>query len=125
MRSWWGWGWEHRALDTAACGALARRIGAFIPLDGRLAPIPGAGGLDLRPSRLDPPDALASLCRADGYARAAHTYGKAYRDVVRNLRGELPIPPDQVAYPRDEADVVALLEWAGAARAAVIPYGGG
>jgi len=112
-------------LDSAACDELAGRIGSFVPLDGRLAPIPDAGGLDLRRSRLDPPAALASICRADVYARAAHTYGKAYRDVMRNLRGELPIPPDQVAYPHDEAHVVALLEWAADAGAAVIPYGGG
>src|SRR5262249_50119507 len=34
-------------------------------------------------------------------------------------------PPDLVAYPRSEADVVALLDWCTDIGAAAIPYGGG
>jgi alkyldihydroxyacetonephosphate synthase len=54
-----------------------------------------------------------------------HTYGKSYRDVVRALRGELATPPDVVAYPSDEGEVVAILDWAATVGAAVVPYGGG
>ena len=32
-------------------------------------------------------------------ARAGHTYGKAYRDVVRASYGQLDRPPDVVAFP--------------------------
>ena len=44
---------------------------------------------------------------------------------MRAFRGELPSPPDLVAYPRDEAELTAVLDWCGAADIAVIPYGGG
>src|SRR5262249_54260574 len=55
----------------------------------------------------------------------AHTYGKAFRDVVRAFRRQYPNPPDVVAFPRHEADVVALLDWCTDTGAAAIPYGGG
>jgi len=61
----------------------------------------------------------------DVAARAAHTYGKAFRDVVRALRGDLSNAPDVVAHPATEADVAAILDWAATAGAAVVPYGGG
>lgn len=125
-RSWWGWGWPERALDDAASRRLAARVSAFgLPLDGALAPVPDPAHLVLPGTRLAPPQSLAVLCRADPLSRAAHTHGKAYRDVVRNLRGELDHAPDLVAYPRSEADLVALLDWAGARELAVVPYGGG
>ena len=44
---------------------------------------------------------------------------------MRALRGDLEHPPDVVAFPSDEADVVALLDWCGDAGIAAIPYGGG
>jgi alkyldihydroxyacetonephosphate synthase len=65
------------------------------------------------------------MCTTDRRARASHTYGKAYRDVVRAARGELSNPPDVVATPSSEADVVALLDWCADRRVAAIPFGGG
>ncbi|MFE2146716.1 FAD-binding oxidoreductase, partial [Streptomyces sp. NPDC059456] len=53
------------------------------------------------------------------------TYGKAYRDVVRALRGDLEAAPDQVAFPRREQDVVDVLDWAAGADVVVVPYGAG
>jgi alkyldihydroxyacetonephosphate synthase len=65
---------------------------------------------------------LCSVAPAD---RASHTYGKAYRDVIRALRGDLSPAPDLVAYPGDEAECTALLDWAAGADVAVVPFGGG
>ena len=75
--------------------------------------------------RATPPGPIAVFCRADPFTRAGHAHGKAFRDVVRNLRGELANPPDFVAYPRNEADVTAVLDWAASAGLPVVPYGGG
>ena len=122
-RSWWGWGWADRALDEADCAALAARVAPFLPLDGDLAPVPSPPTLPQ--PRLSPPEALARICRPDPVLRAGHAHGKAYRDVIRNLRGELAHPPDLVAYPRDEAGVIAVLDWASDAGVPVVPYGGG
>jgi alkyldihydroxyacetonephosphate synthase len=44
---------------------------------------------------------------------------------VRAARGEFAHPPDQVAFPQSEADLVRLLDWCAENRLAAIPYGGG
>src|SRR5262249_6871364 len=78
-----------------------------------------------RPPRLLPPASLAGICTSDLYDRAAHTYGKSYPDYVRGLLGDYASAPDVVAYPRNESEVAALLDWAGGAQAAVTPFRGG
>ncbi|WP_239542417.1 FAD-binding oxidoreductase [Micromonospora terminaliae] len=121
-RSWWGWGWADEHPDDAACAAL----GALLP--GTLArPLPVPRVADLRIARpaVEPPPSLAHLVTDDPEARAAHAMGKAYRDVIRALRGRPGRIPDLVARPADDQDVADLLEWAGGRGVAVIPYGGG
>ena len=44
---------------------------------------------------------------------------------MRGFRGEFENPPDLVALPRDESEIEAVLSWAEAEGAAVIPFGGG
>ncbi|HEV2781411.1 MAG TPA: FAD-binding oxidoreductase [Actinophytocola sp.] len=122
-RSWWGWGWVDAAVGAAERAGLAGRLPPHWV--GDPVPVPRIEDLRLRAPRVEPPAALATICSTDPEDRAGHTYGKAYRDVVRALAGDLPEPPDLVAFPRTEADVVDLLDWAGAAGVAVIPYGGG
>jgi alkyldihydroxyacetonephosphate synthase len=79
----------------------------------------------LRAPRIEPPAALAAICSTDVHARASHARGKSLADVAAALRGRFDHPPDVVARPSDEAGVEAVLEWAGAAGAKVVPYGGG
>jgi alkyldihydroxyacetonephosphate synthase len=81
--------------------------------------------VELPAPRIEPPAALAHRCSADRHERASHTQGKSYRDVVRASYGQLDDPPDLVARPRTEAEVVALLDWASDAGIAMVPYGGG
>jgi alkyldihydroxyacetonephosphate synthase len=121
-RSWWGWGTTDAALSDAECRGLG---GLMDGLASEPAPIPRVADLRLRAPRVAPPASLADRCSTDPLDRAGHTYGKAYRDVIRALRGDLPHPPDFVARPRDEQDVIDLLDWASGTRTAVIPYGGG
>src|SRR4051794_31367329 len=122
----WGWGYEDQQpgegeLRDAAAG-LRAHLG-FEPEDAEL-PGPLEDG-DLPPARLGPPSGVGHICSSSGYERAAHAYGKAYRDVVRAFRGGFDTPPDVVARPRDEDEVAALLEWCADAGAVAIPYGGG
>ncbi|TMC50290.1 MAG: FAD-binding oxidoreductase [Chloroflexi bacterium] len=88
-------------------------------------PVPDVDRLPLPAPRVRPPEALAGLCGETNRERAAHAHGRSFRDVVRNLRGQIEHPPDLVVYPRSEADVAAVLEWCGDANIAVIPFGGG
>lgn len=121
-RSWWGWGNQAEQSSDAECIAL----GAQLPgLRERPLPIPEIGQLALPAPRLTTPNTLATLLTDDPADRAAHTYGKAYRDVVRALAGDLAAAPDLVAFPRQESDVVDLLDWAGRENVAVVPFGGG
>ncbi len=81
--------------------------------------------VELRAPRVVPPASLAEICASDAYERAAHSMGKAYRDVVRGFRGEFPNPPDVVTHPRDEADIERVLSWCADEGLAAIPFGGG
>ncbi|HKO37150.1 MAG TPA: FAD-binding oxidoreductase [Solirubrobacterales bacterium] len=44
---------------------------------------------------------------------------------MRGFYGKFEEPPDLVAFPRDESEIEAVLSWAEAEGAAVIPFGGG
>lgn len=125
-RRFWGWGFEGDGLDRAAQLGLADMVSTLVG-DGPLGIVdpPSADEIDLTPPRLTAPATLAPWCRIDNVTRAGHTYGKSFRDVVRALDRQWDHPPDVVAFPPDEAGVVAVLEWASEVGAIVIPYGGG
>jgi alkyldihydroxyacetonephosphate synthase len=91
----------------------------------RPRPVPSLTELSLPPCRIGPPSSLGGYVSAAPEDRIRHTYGKAYRDVVRALCGDVTAAPDLVAFPRSEGDVVDLLDWASSAGVAVVPFGGG
>lgn len=125
-RKFWGWGYEGEGLTPDEQKMLAALLAERLGADGLSADEPPTiDDLELRPPRVRPPAALESMFSDDPYERAAHTYGKSFRDVVRAFRREYPNPPDLVAFPADEGDVGRVLEWCEASRLAVIPYGGG
>ena len=125
-RRFWGWGLEGQGPDAdqqqGILRSMAERLGGA---DLELAPEPRLEDIELRAPRLTPPDSLAEICSTSPEDRANRTYGKSYRDVVRAVRGDFSNPPDVVAFPRDEGEVAAVLDWCGDTGAAVIPYGGG
>jgi alkyldihydroxyacetonephosphate synthase len=65
------------------------------------------------------------VCTTDTEERARHTYGMAYTDRLRAFRGRFDAPPDIVAYPVDEAELAAVVDWCDGARHVVVPFGGG
>ena len=121
-RSWWGWGWSESALSDEECVALASQLPG---LPSRPLPVPDVADLALPAARIAPPDSLAHRVSTSPLDRASHTYGKAYRDVIRALRGDMTAAPDAVAFPRSEREVVNVLDWASGSDVAVIPYGAG
>jgi alkyldihydroxyacetonephosphate synthase len=125
-RSWWGWGNVEDAVDSAERAALAERVGVLLPGHELTDHEPPAvTDLDLPRSRVTAPTSLIELASDDPADRAAHSHGKAFRDVVRNLHGEFAHVPDLVVRPRRERDVVDVLDWCTRDGVAVIPYGGG
>src|SRR5436305_3226471 len=125
-RKHWGWGYEDEqpsyAEVRAAAAAMAPVLGFGDTEPERPVPLEE---VELPGPRIEPPAELAEVCATDAYERAAHAYGKSYRDVVRAFRGRFDHPPDVVAHPRDEAEVAAVLEWCDHADAIVVPFGGG
>ena len=124
-RSFWAWGLESDEPAAEQREQAALRIGRRFGVEVVAPPSPTIGQVRLRAPRLQPPAALAAFCTTETHDRAAHSYGKSYRDVVRAFRCEFPNPPDFVAYPRDEAEVTAVLEWCSEADVVAVPYGGG
>ena len=125
-RNFWGWGLEGEGLtppQIEALGAVfADRLGLA---DVRLQEPPRLEELDLRAPRVAPPASLEAVFSAGLYDRAAHTYGRSFRDLVRAFRRDYAHAPDLVAFPRDEGELVSVLDWCGDAGVAAIPFGGG
>jgi alkyldihydroxyacetonephosphate synthase len=125
-RSFWGWGLEGVGATESERALIAAAIRTRMGVEpGAPERPPRIDDLRLRRPRITPPGALAAICSTDPYDRALHAYGRSYRDVVRGFRGLFPNPPDVVAYPRDEADIVRLLDHCSSAGIAAIPFGGG
>jgi alkyldihydroxyacetonephosphate synthase len=125
-RKLWGWGYEgdepsREEVEQVAAGA--REHLGFGPADVEWPP--RLEDLDLPAPRLQPPASLEEVCTTDPHERATHAYGKAYRDLVRALRGRYDHVPDVVAHPREEREVEQVLAWCADAGAAAIPFGGG
>jgi alkyldihydroxyacetonephosphate synthase len=124
-RKHWGWGYEDRQPSRAEAEAAAKGIRERLGFGGEVEEAVPLDAVEIRPPRLKAPAALGDLFSHEKYERVSHALGKAYRDVVRGFRGEFENPPDLVAFPRDESEIEAVLGWAEAEGAAVIPFGGG
>ena len=118
------WGWGDAPPSTAELEAIAPVVAATTGIEAQapevsrdLAPLPV-------PRRVLP-TSLAHLGSADDVDRARHGIGRAYRDLIRGMRGEVTDVPDLVVRPESEQDVVDLLDWASRDGVPVIPFGGG
>jgi alkyldihydroxyacetonephosphate synthase len=124
-RKFWGWGYEDAGpsaeQEAGIARALSQRFGSAL----ELVPAPREDEIALAAPRVQPPASLRELCSAAPHDRLGHTYGKSFRDVVRALRRRFEPAPDWVAFPRDEREVAAVLDWCTSAHLACIPYGGG
>jgi len=125
-KKFWGWGYENegptREQQQSIGALLGARFGATLQA---IVEPPNLEELALRAPRVSPPAALAPICSQAPRDRAAHTYGKSFRDLVRAFRRQYSNPPDAVAFPRSEKDVVAILDWCADSHLVAIPYGGG
>ncbi|MFY9557563.1 MAG: FAD-binding oxidoreductase [Blastocatellia bacterium] len=125
-RKFWGWGWEGEGLTADELKLLdpvwAKRLGVA---EFDVTPPPKAEEISLPPPRVSIPHSLAGICTTDHYERLAHSYGQSFADSVRIFRRDFSNPPDVVALPRTEQDIVDVFDWCGNTGAAAIPYGGG
>ena len=121
-----GWGREGEGMtaeeEAFALGVHRRRFG--ISEFDSIA-VPTLADVRLRAPRIAPPAALAAICSTETYDRAAHAHGKGFTDAVRAMLNDFASAPDAVAYPANEQDIAAVMDWAGSAGAVLIPFGGG
>jgi alkyldihydroxyacetonephosphate synthase len=124
-RSYWAWGYVDEHPSDERIAELKDRLETefdFPELD--VVDAPDIADLEVPAPRIDAPAHL-DFCTQDKRSRIHHTYGDAYRDKVRSLRGNFESAPDVVARPESEDDVADLLSWATDVGVAVIPFGGG
>ncbi len=126
QRKFWGWGYEDEGPSADHQKAIGAMFGSRFGFEvADAVPAPRIEEIRLPSPRVPIPSRLASIASSDPFDRAAHTYGKAYRDIVRAFRRDFSPAPDFVAFPKTEEDVVRVLDWCASARVAAIPYGGG
>src|SRR6056297_1927163 len=125
-RSFWGWGDTDPDLPESFVANFKSMVQAVFELSElpEITP-PKVEDLNLRPPRFKIPAALTDFCSESAYNRAGHTYGKAFRDVMRGIYGQFENPPDYVAYPRSEGDLQDLINFCMDQSIALVPYGGG
>jgi alkyldihydroxyacetonephosphate synthase len=125
-RKFWGWGLEGEGLTDAELKRIdsfwASQFGAR---DLEVTPPPGADEIELRACRIEIPRSLEGICTVDHLERLVHSYGHSLADSIRIFRRDFSNPPDVVAFPRTEQDIVDVLDWCESVRAAAIPWGAG
>src|SRR5581483_5078553 len=121
----WGWGYEGEGATGEERAALKRFYGDLFALEAFPDDVPRVEDYALAKPRLKPPKSLAALCAGDAHTRLAHALGKSFPDAVRVFDRKIKHAPDIVAFPRTEKEVSAVMDWAAAAKAALVPFGGG
>jgi alkyldihydroxyacetonephosphate synthase len=125
-RKFWGWGYEGDVIPPDEMRWLEGRWAKqFMVSQFERTPPPTEEEIRLRPCRLTIPARLRDMCTTEHYERLFHSYGSSFLDSVRIFARDFPNPPDVIAYPRNEQDVLALFDWCNDVGAAVIPFGGG
>jgi alkyldihydroxyacetonephosphate synthase len=125
-RKFWGWGYEDEGPSVEHQKAIGALLGSRFGFEvGDPTPEPRLEEIRLPSPRVPIPSSLASIASSDPWDRASHTYGKAYRDIVRAFRRDFSAAPDFVLFPKSEEDVVRVLDWCAGSDVAAIPYGGG
>lgn len=125
-RKYWGWGYEtfqvpEQILERHKMSAK----GMFQIKEFEQHQPKSVDELQLRKPRFKLPTHLMSICSSSNYDRARHAYGMAFRDVWRAFHGHFPNPPDYVAFPKTEEDIVQLMKFATENEVSIVPVGGG
>ncbi len=120
MKRWNGWG------DTSIKHPLPAKADEFLtelvgvskkPQDAKLADVVAKVPQSRLPEH--------TLIHTDAETRLKHARGQSFPDWMALRSGDIPVFPDGVAYPQTDAQVKALLQFAQAHDAKLIPYGGG
>ena len=122
----WGWGYESERLTADEVRRLEAAYAKHFGVSGfEATPVPRAEDIELRKPRATPPHSLDGFCNSEHYERLLHSYGKSFFDSARVFACDFSNPPDVIAFPRSEAELVSILDWCASIDAVVIPWGAG
>ncbi|ACI92434.1 FAD linked oxidase, C-:FAD linked oxidase [Afipia carboxidovorans OM5] len=125
-RKFYGWGYEGDEVTPAEMVEFEQAWTKLLGVtDFSALPFPTEDSVKIRDPRVKVPASLQHICATDKYDRLYHTYGSGTVDVAFSIRGEFRNPPDAVAYPRTEDDIVQIYRWCENDNLAAVPYGGG
>ena len=130
---WNGWGWTEAHNEISDKQELWTWLASELGMPALLATPPRRlEDLVLPKSRLREEEHAAFIAmlgagqvHQDDYERAFHALGRSYHDVLRLRAGDLSTVPDSVLYPRNQADILAVLAYSSERAIAVVPFGGG
>ncbi len=125
-RSFWGWGYDTYEVDDTRIAQFAGVLKASLGIEHfSNIEAPQLNEVELRAPRFEIDETLGKFCSSSRFNRASHCYGKSYRDIWRGLHGKFDNPPDYVAYPSTEEEILEIFRFAAANRISVVPFGGG
>ena len=125
-RKFWGWGLEGEGLAVSEIEQLGATFAGRLGID--CVPVrepPRVDELDLRAPRLEAQASLEAVFSTDPYDRAAHTYGRSFRDLVRAFAGITRMRPIWWRFLAVRVSWCRCWSGAASAGAAAIPFGGG
>ncbi len=126
QRKFWGWGLEGEVARTDEIAQLESAYSKQFGVSGfSVVPVPKVDEITLRRPRTAVPDALRATCCTDHFERLLHSYGRSFYDSARIFQRDFSNPPDVVAFPSTEGELISVLDWCDAITAVVIPWGGG
>lgn len=125
-RSYWGWGYANFPFPEKMLDQYKGTLKNLFQIEEfeNNQPVP-VEDLKLRAPRFELPPKFKNICSSSNYDRASHSYGKAFRDVWRGFHGIFPNPPDYVAFPSTEDEILELMEYASLNDISLVPFGGG
>jgi len=121
-----GWGYEDQIPSQQEISSLQSVWARHFKVDHfEPTPAPTEQEITLRDPRIKIPTTLTSICTQETHERLVHCYGKSVHDLARMLARDFSNPPDVIALPRNEQDIVDILDWCNSMEAIAIPFGGG
>jgi alkyldihydroxyacetonephosphate synthase len=125
-RNYWGWGYVDFQFPQANLDHFKGMLKTALQIkEFEQHQAKSVDELTLRNPRFKLPADLALICSSSNFDRASHSYGKAFRDVWRGFHGHFPNPPDYVAFPKAEKDIIQLMQFASENGVSLVPVGGG